>query len=85
MLTKRSAQLLVKRSGQTRFFYHYNKQTKRMTVHYQGKCLPADDLAIMVPAESKFSKRQPRVVMQGWASTVRAVPISNGWTRVEVW
>jgi hypothetical protein len=77
--------MLVKRTGQKRFFYHYNKPARKMTVHWQGQCLLADYLSIMVPAESKVNKRQPRVVMQGWASTVRAVPLSTGWTSVEVW
>lgn len=78
---------LQRGSGQKRFFYHYNKQAKRMTVHWEGQCLPADDITVLVPTESKHNQRQPRVVMQGWANGVTAYPHpdDHGKTRVEVW
>jgi hypothetical protein len=53
-----------------RFFYHYNKQAKCLTVHFKGACLPTDDLVCDVPTQSKHNKRQPRVVIQGWATGV---------------
>jgi hypothetical protein len=77
--------MLAKQTGQKRFFYHYNKQARRMTVHFEGACLPADDLAVMVPAESKRNQHQPRVVMRGWASNIKSVPLENGRIRLEVW
>ena len=54
-----------------RFFYHYRKQTQRLTLHYKGKCIPVDDLVCDVKTESKWNKRQPLVVMQGFAKNVK--------------
>jgi hypothetical protein len=53
-----------------RFFYHYNKQKKRMTLHWKGACIIVDELVCMVPAETKTAKTQPRYVLQGWAKQV---------------
>lgn len=56
-----------------RFFYHFNKQTRKMTVHFKGTCIPVDDIQCMVPCETKWSTRQPYLVMQGWAKNVAIV------------
>jgi len=63
-----------------RFFYHYRKQTKRLTLHYKGECIPLDDLVCEVQTESKWNKRQPHIVMQGFAEEVT---ITNSDKRVK--
>lgn len=57
-----------------RFYFHYNRQRKGMTVHYRGRCIPCQNVICHPPCESKWNKRQPRLVMQGWA---RAVAVSK--------
>lgn len=41
-----------------------------MSVHYRGKCHIVKDVICRVPAESKWNKRQPYIVMQGYAEDV---------------
>lgn len=53
-----------------RFFYHYRKQDGKMSVHFRGQCLPCQDVKCLVPCETKRNKRQPRLVLQGFASKV---------------
>ena len=53
-----------------RFFYHYNKPAKKMSVHYRGKCYIVTDVQCLVPSYSKWNKRQPYIVMQGYASEI---------------
>lgn len=65
-----------------RFFYHYNKHTGGMTVHFRGTCYPVKNVLCMVEAQSKWNAKQPRLVMQGWAKEVwitkRGVGIIRG-------
>lgn len=58
-----------------RFFYHYNKPNKKMSVHYRGQCLIVKDVLCNVPCETKWSESQPNLKMIGWASNVE---IKNG-------
>jgi len=53
-----------------RFFYHFNKINKAMTVHFRNQCLIAQDIKCGVPCETKWSKTQPHLVMRGYASSV---------------
>ncbi len=53
-----------------RFFYHFNKHTRKLTVHYRGKCIPCNDVMCFVPTDSKWNKTQPFLVMQGYAKQV---------------
>jgi len=53
-----------------RFFYHYNKQHKKMTVHFKKKCLIVDDIDCKVSCETKWNKTQPQLVMRGFATNV---------------
>lgn len=41
-----------------------------MSVHFLGDCLPCRDVECLVPCETKRRKRQPYLVMQGYASEV---------------
>lgn len=55
---------------QYRFFYHYNKPQKKMTVHFRGQCHLAKHLRCLVPCETKWNATQPNIVMQGFASAI---------------
>jgi hypothetical protein len=57
-------------STRRRFFFHYNKHTGFMTVHYRGVCIPVKDVKCLVPVETKYNKTQPRLVLRGWAEAV---------------
>lgn len=54
-----------------RFFYHFFRYgEKKMSVHFEGKCLNVDHVVCTVPCETKFNKRQPLLVMQGFCTDV---------------
>jgi hypothetical protein len=53
-----------------RFFYHYYKQKKKMSVHFRKQCIVVDDVICMVPCETKWSNTQPNLVMRGFATDV---------------
>jgi len=53
-----------------RFFYHYFKQKKKMSVHFRGSCMVVDDIVCNVTCETKWRKGQPQLVMQGFCSEV---------------
>lgn len=53
-----------------RFFYHYFKQKKKMSVHFRNTCTVVDDIECKVPCETKWNKTQPQLVMRGWAKNV---------------
>ena len=54
-----------------RFFYHYYRQLKRMSVHFKGKCYVVQNIVCDVPCETKFNRTQPYLVMRGFARSVR--------------
>tara|TARA_B110000046_G_scaffold6023_1_gene6338 strand:- start:1499 stop:1705 length:207 start_codon:yes stop_codon:yes gene_type:complete len=56
-----------------RFFFHYYKQYKCLSVHYKNKCIRADDVVCNVPIETKWNKTQPNLVMRGFAGSVEIV------------
>ena len=59
-----------------RFWYHYNKPLSKrmgrptMTVHFKDRCIYADNIICHVPTETHQRKRQPRMVVRGFAKTV---------------
>lgn len=59
-----------------RFFFHYNKPAsqragrKLLSLHYRNLCLIVEKIHCLVPCESKVNRRQPFVVMQGFARDV---------------
>ena len=53
-----------------RFFYHYYKQHKCLSIHFKGKCYKVKDIICNVPTESKWNNSQPNLVMRGWANDV---------------
>ena len=57
-------------SKKYRFYFHYYKAKKCLSIHWQGACHQVRDVKVLVPTESKWNKRQPMLVIQGWASEV---------------
>jgi hypothetical protein len=55
-----------------RFFLHYNKSKKAMTVHFRGKCHIAKNVICEPETQTKWRTAQPMLVMQGWASLIIA-------------
>lgn len=53
-----------------RFFYHFFKQKKCMTVHFRGQCIPVKDIVCEVACETKWGTKQPYLVMRGYAKEV---------------
>ena len=53
-----------------RFFFHYRKSTKAMTVHFQNVCYPCQNVVCYAKTETKWNKRQPMLVMQGVTSGI---------------
>lgn len=60
----------MKKTPLRRFFFHYNKHTKNMTVHFKGVCYPTKNLKCLVPCSSHYQKKQPRLVMRGWSRLI---------------
>ncbi len=48
-----------------------------MTVHFKNTCHSVSDVVCNVPCESKWNKKQPRLVMQGFAEDVTLDTINN--------
>lgn len=63
----------VRKAPMYRFFYHYYKGKKRMSVHFKGVCMVVNDIVCKVPCETHWNKRQPRLVMRGFAERVTVV------------
>ncbi len=59
-----------------RVFFHFNKPASRSakrplwSVHHRGVCHIVDTIKCQIPTESKVNKRQPLVVMRGFAHSV---------------
>lgn len=53
-----------------RFFFHYNKNNKGMTLHYRGQCIFTKNIQCNVPCETKWNKIQPQLVMRGWTKDI---------------
>ena len=53
-----------------RFFYHYNRKEKGLTLHYKGRCYPIKDIVCKVPCESKWQKVQPNLIMRGYCEGI---------------
>jgi hypothetical protein len=60
-----------------RFFYHFNKARRAMTVHFMGTCYIVQNVVCRVPCETKWQARQPRLVMRGFAHTLAIDPITS--------
>lgn len=58
-----------------RFFYHFYKAKKAMSVHFAGACHTVNDVVCQAKCETKWRPQQPQLVMQGFA---RRIEIKNG-------
>lgn len=56
-----------------RFFFHYYKRYKCMSIHFRDQCMRAQDVVCNVPIESKWNKTQPNLVMRGYAEKVEII------------
>lgn len=56
-----------------RFFYHFNKANKAMTVHFKKQCIVVKDVKCQVPCETKWNKTQPYLIMRGMATNVEII------------
>ena len=68
-----------------RFYFHYNKQTKMASLHWNGQCIPVHDIKCHVETETKWNNRQPRFVVQGKAVEVRISGRSADRILAEIW
>jgi len=53
-----------------RFYYHYFKAKKKMSIHFKNSCQVVNDIECNVPCETKWNKRQPNLVMRGFCNNV---------------
>ena len=63
-----------------RFFFHYNKPAKKMTVHFRGQCHIAKNLKIYPGVETHYNVRQPYLVMRGMATGLFVDPLTDSIT-----
>lgn len=76
---------MIRQPERRRFFYHFNKPQKRMSVHFKNVCFIVDDVKCYVPCETKWNKRQPLLVMQGRAAQVEVVCTDENRTVAHIW
>jgi len=53
---------------QYRFFYHYRRSDKKMSVHFRGSCYSTENVDCKVPCQTKRNKIQPYLVLQGYCT-----------------
>lgn len=41
-----------------------------MSIHWRGKCFTVSYIDCQIPVETKWNKRQPNLVLQGFATAV---------------
>lgn len=58
---------------QYRFYYHYYRGKKCLSVHWKGACYTAQDVDVQVPTQSKWRKTQPHLVIQGYATEMNII------------
>lgn len=64
-------------SRRYRFFFHYNKHKKMMSVHFRKHCILVDDVVCNTRCNTKWSKIQPHLRMEGFTTDVRIDKINN--------
>lgn len=53
-----------------RFYYHYYKQYKCMSVHFKNKCYKTKNVICNVPTETHWNKKQPNLIVRGFAEYI---------------
>lgn len=56
-----------------RFFYHYRRSDKKMSIHFKKQCIVASEVICNVSCETKRNKIQPYLVLQGFCNTVEVI------------
>ena len=62
--------MIEQRKRPFRFYYHWNRIHKKISVHFLGSCYLTKGLNIQVDTEAKFNNTQPLFVMRGWANHI---------------
>lgn len=60
----------MNKNSKYRFFYHYRRSDKRMSIHFKKQCIPVENIICQVPCETKRNKIQPYLVLQGFATEI---------------
>jgi hypothetical protein len=68
----------MKTKPKYRFFYHYYKAKKSMSVHFRNSCFVVDNIECRAECETKWNPRQPQLVMRGYASKIEIKDYKNG-------
>lgn len=63
-----------------RFYFHYYRQYKCLSVHFKGVCYKVKDIKCLVPVRSKWNATMPNLVMQGFATEIN---IENGVAEIK--
>lgn len=53
-----------------RFFIHYRRSDKKMSIHFRGKCYTCDNVLCSLPCSTKRNKTQPHLVIEGYCESV---------------
>lgn len=53
-----------------RFYYHYFRQYKCMSIHFKNKCYKVNNIECNVASNTKWNKTMPNLVMQGFCEEV---------------
>ena len=53
-----------------RFFYHYHRQKKMMSMHFRGKCYATNNIICLSPCQTQWKKTQPYLVMEGFTTDI---------------
>lgn len=62
---------MEKDNKQYRFFFHYNKPNKLMTIHFKKQCILVKNIKCNVPIETKWNdKQQPNIVLRGFCKNI---------------
>lgn len=54
-----------------RFFYHYNKIKKLLTVHHNKTCYLVNNIKCDVKTETYWRKVQPRIIVRGFCKKLK--------------
>ena len=61
------------------FYYHYSKPASKkfkipkLSLHFNGACHLVNSIACKVPTFTKNNKRQPLIVVKGYANKIKIV------------
>ena len=53
-----------------RFYYHYFRQNKCLSIHYNKSCTKVNNIICNVPTESKWNNTQPNLVLRGYCNDI---------------